>query len=165
MIRALLFLWLAWQTTVSPEALQHLQAGTEALKQRRFDVAIAEFRKVTELDPTQAAGFANLGEAYMENQALQTGCDTKTTLLYEYQHNPFTSFADILNNAARCSNMVLANPSGCSVTDCALIDDLNSGSAPNFMWLTPNDCNNMHGAANNSTSNLNFGFVAANFSV
>ena len=90
-------------------------------------------------------------KAYMENQALQTGCDTKTTLLYEYQHNPFTSFADILNNAARCSNMVLANPSGCSVTDCALIDDLNSGSAPNFMWLTPNDCNNMHGAANNST--------------
>jgi len=67
-IRALLFLWLAWQTTVSPEALQHLQAGTEALKQRRLDVAIAEFRKVTELDPTQAAGFANLGEAYMENQ-------------------------------------------------------------------------------------------------
>ena len=68
MIRALLFLWLAWQTTVSPEALQHLQAGTEALKQRRLDVAIAEFRKVTELEPTQAAGFVNLGEAYMENQ-------------------------------------------------------------------------------------------------
>ena len=68
MIRALLFLWLAWQTTVSPEALQHLQAGTEVLKQRRLDVAIAEFRKVTELEPTQAAGFVNLGEAYMENQ-------------------------------------------------------------------------------------------------
>jgi len=33
-----------------------------------LDVAIAEFRKVTKLEPTQAAGFVNLGEAYMENQ-------------------------------------------------------------------------------------------------
>lgn len=90
-------------------------------------------------------------KAYMENQNLQSGCDTKTTLLYEYQHNPFLSFADILNNQTRCSNIILANPNGCSVTDCTLINDLNSGSAPNFMWLTPNDCNNMHGAANNST--------------
>jgi tetratricopeptide (TPR) repeat protein len=59
--------WLAWQTA-SPEALQHLQAGAEAEKQRHFDVAIAEFKKVTELAPTLAEGFVNLGQAYMENQ-------------------------------------------------------------------------------------------------
>ena len=101
------------------------------------------------VDRIESAGLT--WKAYMENQGLQSGCDTKTTLLYEYQHNPFTSFADILNNATRCSNIVLANPNGCSVTDCTLINDLNSGSAPNFMWLTPNDCNNMHGAANSNT--------------
>ena len=67
MIRILLAVWLAWQT-VSPEALQHLQAGTEAEKQRHFDVAIAEFKKVTELAPTLPDGFVNLGQAYMENQ-------------------------------------------------------------------------------------------------
>src|SRR5438093_2399324 len=43
------------------------------------------------------------------------------------------------------SNIVLANPTGCTVTDCSLVNDLNSASAPNFMWLTPNNCNNMHG--------------------
>jgi tetratricopeptide (TPR) repeat protein len=66
-IRILLAVWLAWQT-VSPEALQHLQAGTEAEKQRHFDIAIAEFKKVTELAPTLPDGFVNLGQAYMENQ-------------------------------------------------------------------------------------------------
>ena len=67
MIRILLMLWLVWQTA-SPEALQHLQAGTEAEKLHHFDVAIAEFKKVTELEPALAEGFVNLGQAYMENQ-------------------------------------------------------------------------------------------------
>ena len=59
--------WLAWQTA-SPEAMQHLQAGADAEKQRHFDVAIAEFKKATELAPTLAEGFVNLGQAYMEHQ-------------------------------------------------------------------------------------------------
>ncbi|HYL15055.1 MAG TPA: tetratricopeptide repeat protein [Terriglobales bacterium] len=67
MIHTFLLLWLAWQT-VSPEALQHLQAGIEADKQRHYDAAIAEFKKLTELEPTLAAGFINLGAAYMEKQ-------------------------------------------------------------------------------------------------
>ncbi len=67
MIRILLALWLAWQTA-SPEALQHMQAGAEADKQRHFDVAIAEFKKVTELEPNLSDGFVNLGQAYMENR-------------------------------------------------------------------------------------------------
>ena len=67
MIRILLAIWMAWQTA-SPEALRHLQAGAEADKQRRFDVAIAEFKKVTELEPNLPDGFLNLGQAYMESQ-------------------------------------------------------------------------------------------------
>jgi tetratricopeptide (TPR) repeat protein len=66
-IRILLAIWMAWQTA-SPEALRHLQAGAEADKQRRFDVAIAEFKKVTELEPNLPDGFLNLGQAYMESQ-------------------------------------------------------------------------------------------------
>ncbi|MGB6384148.1 MAG: tetratricopeptide repeat protein [Terriglobales bacterium] len=65
MIRAILLLWFATQT-LSPEAAQHMQAGIAADKQRQFDVAIAEFRKVTELDPAFADGFISLGQAYME---------------------------------------------------------------------------------------------------
>ena len=65
MIRALLLLWFASQN-VSPEAAQHMQAGIAADKQHQFDVAITEFRKVTELEPTYADGFVSLGQAYME---------------------------------------------------------------------------------------------------
>jgi tetratricopeptide (TPR) repeat protein len=64
-IRALFVFWFAWQT-VSPEALQHMQAATEAEKQKQFDRAVAEFQKVTELEPKQPDGFVRLGQAYME---------------------------------------------------------------------------------------------------
>ena len=65
MIRALLLLWLASQI-LSPEAVQHMQAGIAADKQRQFDVAVTEYRKVTELEPAYADGFISLGQAYME---------------------------------------------------------------------------------------------------
>ena len=67
MIRALLLLWFASQT-LSPEAVQHMQAGIAADTQRQFDVAVTEFRKVTELEPTYADGFISLGQAYMEKR-------------------------------------------------------------------------------------------------
>src|SRR5690242_6406718 len=66
MIHLALCLWLASQSP-SPQVLRHLQAGIEADKQRNVAVAIAEFRKVTELDPALPAGFVNLGQAYMES--------------------------------------------------------------------------------------------------
>src|SRR5271170_6258089 len=44
-----------------------MQAGIAADKERKFDVAIAEFRKVTELDPAFVDGFISLGQAYMES--------------------------------------------------------------------------------------------------
>jgi tetratricopeptide (TPR) repeat protein len=62
---ALLFLWLAWQIA-SPQAAEHMQAGMAADKQRQFDVAVREYKQVTELDPGFADGFASLGQAYME---------------------------------------------------------------------------------------------------
>lgn len=66
MIRAFFLLLLAWQGS-TPEALQHMEAGAEAEKNGHFDVAIAEFHKATELEPTVAGGFVSLGQAYLEN--------------------------------------------------------------------------------------------------
>jgi tetratricopeptide (TPR) repeat protein len=65
-IRAILFLYFAWQVA-SPQVAEHMQAGMAADKQRQFDVAITEFKKVTELDPSFVDGFISLGQAYMEN--------------------------------------------------------------------------------------------------
>ena len=47
-----------------------MQAGIAADKERQFDTAIAEFRKVTELEPTFADGFISLGQTYMEKHDL-----------------------------------------------------------------------------------------------
>src|ERR1700730_19230656 len=45
-----------------------MQAGAEADKQGHFHVAVAEFKRVTELAPNLPDGFVSLGQAYMENQ-------------------------------------------------------------------------------------------------
>jgi len=65
-IRAFTLLFLAWQLA-SPQAAEHMQAGIAADKQHQFDVAIREFKKTTELDPSFGDGFISLGQAYMES--------------------------------------------------------------------------------------------------
>ncbi|HVT91361.1 MAG TPA: tetratricopeptide repeat protein [Bryobacteraceae bacterium] len=62
-----LVLALAWQG-VSPQAVEHAQAGIAARKQGHLDKAIEEFRRVTELAPDFPAGFMNLGAACMESR-------------------------------------------------------------------------------------------------
>jgi tetratricopeptide (TPR) repeat protein len=66
-VTAALALWagLVWQS-VSPEVVQHAQAGLAAKQQGKLPEAIAEFQKVTELAPQLAAGFVNLGAAYLD---------------------------------------------------------------------------------------------------
>src|SRR2546427_6255764 len=93
-------------------------------------------------------------KGYMENQNVAVGCDGTTHEPYEHEHNGFVSFQNIYTDITRCNNLALANPSSCgSVPDCVLINDLNSASAPNFMWLTPNDCDNMHANSVCTTGN------------
>jgi tetratricopeptide (TPR) repeat protein len=65
MIRTVLTLWLALQT-ISPEATQHWNAARHAEEQKQFDLAVDEYRAVTELEPAFAAGFVSLGQALME---------------------------------------------------------------------------------------------------
>jgi tetratricopeptide (TPR) repeat protein len=71
MTRALLFLCLlaqevSAQSNAAPEAAQHVQAGTAAEQAHRYDIAVSEFRKATDLQPTDAVGLARLGRAHME---------------------------------------------------------------------------------------------------
>lgn len=61
------FIWCLLLQDLTPEVIEHAQAGVAAQKQGKLDVAIREFRKVTELQPNSAASHANLGEAYFQN--------------------------------------------------------------------------------------------------
>jgi len=65
MPRAIFALWLVWQT-LSPEAAQHWDAARRAESQKHFDIAVGEYRKVTELEPNFPSGFISLGQALME---------------------------------------------------------------------------------------------------
>jgi tetratricopeptide (TPR) repeat protein len=53
--------------SLTPEVIEHAQVGAAAQQQGRLDVAIQEFRRVTELQPGSAAGHANLGDAYFQH--------------------------------------------------------------------------------------------------
>ena len=58
------------------------------------------------------------------------------TALYVRKHDPFMQYPDVFNNAQQADNVV-------PLTE--LTSDLNSGHAPRFVWITPNECNDMHG--------------------
>ncbi len=63
-------------------------AGMDALKAKQFDVAVASFMKASDIDPTQQAVWANLGEAYVQLADTKTGPehdDNVTKSLAAYQ--------------------------------------------------------------------------------
>jgi len=103
------------------------------------------------VDRFEAAGLSWKG--YFENMTVAPGsCNGgfNSPAPYNQVHNPFIPFRDITNNTSRCNKIIDANPNSCgSSTDCVLVNDLNNAtaSAPNFMWLTPNDCDNMRGSS------------------
>ena len=69
--------------------------------------------------------------------------------VYAADHNPFVYFSDIVNNTSRCSHVVAANSfanTNGPENDDVLLADLNNAGlvAPNYMWLGPNECDQMH---------------------
>jgi tetratricopeptide (TPR) repeat protein len=77
---------------LTPEVIEHAQAGSAALKDGHAEAAIAEFQKVIELQPQSAPGYANLGEAYFQkadyvsaNNALEQALTLDPNLLGAHQ--------------------------------------------------------------------------------
>jgi phosphatidylinositol-3-phosphatase len=60
------------------------------------------------------------------------------TALYVRKHDPFMQYPDVFNNAQQAANVVPLTQ---------LTSDLNSGDVAHFVWITPNECNDMHGGA------------------
>jgi hypothetical protein len=75
--------------------------------------------------------------AYMED--MPSPCYTgAATGNYAQIHNPFSYFSSILSSPAQCDRVVPFAGN--------FVNDLNSSSPPPFMWVTPNECNDMHTA-------------------
>ncbi len=77
--------------------------------------------------------------AYMDSMptAGYTGFTAPDSVaLYTNKHNPFVLMDDVLSSPARLAKIK-------PYTD--LAKDLNSSHAPDFVWISPNQCNDMHG--------------------
>lgn len=89
---------------------------------------------------------------YMQSYSL---CTTKLdhacgNQLYERKHNPFVSYADVQNNPARMANLV----------DLSQFDtDLANRDVPDYVWISPDQCSDMHGRGGPATDPCNFGNV------
>jgi acid phosphatase len=75
-------------------------------------------------------------KAYMED--MPTACDTSDNYGpggYDVNHNPFMYFDSVRNSPAQCSR---------DVPFTHFANDLNSGSAPPFLFVAPNTTHDMH---------------------
>ena len=73
---------------------------------------------------------------------------------YHQDHNPFVYFTSILNNATQLNKIV-------PFTQSSFIADLNSTSAPSFVWLTPNILDDGHSAPDATADNFLNGLIPA----
>lgn len=72
--------------------------------------------------------------AYMED--MPAACQTSDNGLYAAKHNPFVHYDDIVTDTLRCQSRV--------VPLTGFYSDLANGSLPDFAWITPNLCSDMH---------------------
>ena len=97
------------------------------------------------VDRIESAGLT--WKAYMED--MPAACYKSNSGNYTFVTNPFVFYTQISGNSTRCANHVVpANSGGKGPPDDNVVKALNSTStASNYMWLTPNLCDNMHNCA------------------
>src|SRR3989449_7975117 len=87
-------------------------------------------------------------KAYMQSLSscspLEHACGNQ---LYERKHNPFISYTDVQTDSARVAKIV--DFSQFSI-------DLANNSVPNYSWISPDQCNDMHGRGGPSSDACNF---------
>ena len=83
-------------------------------------------------DQIEASG--RTWRAYMES--MPSPCSVADSGNYGMWHNPWVYYNDIRTNTTRCNADVVPYTQFSS--------DLTSSKVPNFMWVTPNLCNDMH---------------------
>ncbi len=98
------------------------------------------------VDRIEGAGLT--WKAWAEDYPVSQGCNlSPSNAQYNSKHFPFIYFQNIVNDPARCDNLLRANS---VVTSSIETDDLflkslgSTSSAANYNWLTPNQCDDIH---------------------
>jgi phosphatidylinositol-3-phosphatase len=94
-------------------------------------------------------------QAYMQSYSLcATPLDHSCgNQLYERKHNPFISYLDVQTNAARVANIV--------DFDSQFAADLAGGHVADYVWISPDQCHDMHGRASTPDDPCDFSQVQA----
>lgn len=105
------------------------------------------------VDQLEASG--RTWKAYMQSYSLcATPLDHSCgNQLYERKHNPFISYLDVQTNAARVANIV--------DFDSQFAGDLASGKVADYVWISPDQCHDMHGRASTPDDPCDFSQVQA----
>ncbi|HEU0001697.1 MAG TPA: alkaline phosphatase family protein [Ktedonobacteraceae bacterium] len=69
--------------------------------------------------------------------------DSAGNQLYERKHNPFVSYLDVQTNPERMQNVVGLE---------RFYDDLANNTVPDYSWISPDQCHDMHGRAGATTA-------------
>ena len=78
-------------------------------------------------------------KAYMENIPGPGDTIAQTPdHLYVRKHDPFLMYPDVYNDPSRANKVVPLSQ---------LTTDLSTNTVPSFVWISPNQCNDMHGGA------------------
>ncbi len=93
-------------------------------------------------------------KAYMQSYSL---CATQLdhacgNQLYERKHNPFVSYQDVQSSPARLANIVDFSQ---------FATELASGNVTDYVWISPDQCNDMHGRASTPDDPCDFSQVPA----
>ena len=103
------------------------------------------------VDQIEASG--RTWKAYMQSLSLCNGnllASSCGNQLYERKHDPFVSYKDVQNNPARMANIVDFSQ---------FATDLANKTVPDYSWISPDQCTDMHGRGGPSTDPCNFGNV------
>jgi phosphatidylinositol-3-phosphatase len=76
------------------------------------------------------------GSLVVNAPTIQTSTGPVTLPLYAQKHNPFVYFSDIWNSPSRLRHIVPFD---------RFAANLASGRVPNFVWISPDQCHDMHG--------------------
>jgi acid phosphatase len=78
----------------------------------------------------------------MYAESMPTSCDFNNSKKYTVRHNPFLFYPSIGGNTKQCKNQIV------SFSD--FQSDLDSRSLPNYSFISPNLCNDMHNCGINT---------------
>src|SRR2546421_1397329 len=85
-------------------------------------------------------------KAYMQSLSLCNGnllASSCGNQLYERKHDPFVSYQDVQTNPARMANIVDFSQ---------FTTDLANNTVPNYSWISPDQCHDMHGRGGGGSS-------------